>query len=289
MNILSHAYQKHRHSKTIAVRSNIELFICTSCGYDERVDQPARITRILSALHEHGQVTVSQLAADLDTSPMTIRRDLGDLDAQGMLRRTHGGARLPEVRSGVNTPFAVREHEHVESKARLAAAARQLLRDDELIALDSGTTCAHVARTFFDLAATVTAVSLPVAAILATADDIEVVMPGGTLRHDEGSLAGPATTAYLRSLNFDVAIISGCGTSLDRGITSRDPLEADVKRALIERATRSIVVCDRNKWGTASFIQVAELASIDVLVTDATLTASEQNLLKQHNVSVVTV
>lgn len=110
------------------------------------MDAPSRHADIVSRLRRDGRVDVARLAGDLDTSEVTVRRDLDLLAEAGVLQRVHGGA-VSLLMRGDELPFAMREVESSETKARIGAAAAALLRDGEAVVVDSGTTGLAVART----------------------------------------------------------------------------------------------------------------------------------------------
>ena len=222
---------------------------------------------VVDLLREDGQVAVADLAAATGASEMTVRRDLDQLAARGILRRVHGGA-VPAAPSGVEPPFDTRLTESAPAKRAIAAAAAGLVRDGETVVLDSGTTALEVARRLRGRPVTVLPLSLHAARELADDPEIRLLLPGGEPRPGEQALVGPLTLASLRALRFDVALLSPCAFSLEAGLTAFDLDDAEVKRQALAVSARSVVLADSAKWGKAALAHVCAADRPDVLVTD---------------------
>jgi DeoR/GlpR family transcriptional regulator of sugar metabolism len=231
------------------------------------MDSPARQHLIVQRLRESERLEVADLALELETSEVTVRRDLDALAAAGALRRVHGGA-VSLLLRGEELPFALREVESSAAKERIAALASDLIADGEAVILDSGTTGLAVARRFVGRRLTVVPLSLPAAHVLSGSAETTLKVPGGTSRFREGSLVGPMTEASLRSLRVDTAIISCCGVSLADGVTAYDDVEAATKRAAMLSARRTILVGEAAKFVRTALAVVCPVADFDVLVTD---------------------
>ncbi|WP_203138190.1 DeoR/GlpR family DNA-binding transcription regulator [Microbacterium sp. JZ31] len=245
-----------------------------------------RHSRILARVQEEGAVTVADLVAELGASEATLRRDLAELDAQGLLRRVHGGARRAELR-GLEEPFAARSGANPEGKRRIARAIAALLAPGEAVVLDSGTTTLEVARAVRELPLRVVPLSLAALDVLAEGERVRVTVPGGELRPGERSFVGPLAERSLAALRFDTAIISPCALDIAGGATAYDTEDAAVKQAAMRSAERRILVCDATKWGRSAFAAIADLSSFDVLVTDRDVTPDESAMLEEKRVEVV--
>lgn len=246
---------------------------------DER--QQALVDRVLSA----GSATVAELVALVGASEATVRRDLADLDQRGAVRRVHGGARRPGLR-GVDVVPGAQPHANAEGRDRVARAAAGLLSPGEAVILDSGSTCAEVARSLGG-EHRVVPLSLPVAEVLAHREDLAVTLPGGDLRPGALSFVGPMTERSLGQLRVDTAVISPCGLDPAHGATAFDLGDAAVMQAAMRAAERRVLVCDASKWGRSAFAWFADLRALDVLVTDHVVTADEAALLEDAGVELV--
>ncbi|MFF1691312.1 MULTISPECIES: DeoR/GlpR family DNA-binding transcription regulator [unclassified Streptomyces] len=235
---------------------------------------------IAQAVRDKGSATVQQLAELTGTSEMTIRRDLDTLAAQGVLVRVRGGARSLLLR-GEEPPFALRAHEAVDAKRRIAAEISALIADGESVLLDSGTTCLEVARLLRERPVTVMPLSLQ--AIHALSDPpgtAALMVPGGRPRSAEGALTGPLALASLAALRFDTAIIGCCGLSAAEGLTAYDLDDAAVKKAAIASSRRTVVAADGSKLGHTAYAYVGPATLLHTLVTDTTAPANEVTALE---------
>ncbi|MBN8945016.1 MAG: DeoR/GlpR transcriptional regulator [Rhizobiales bacterium] len=232
-----------------------------------------RHARILELLAAAGSVTVSALAAELDVSDMTIRRDLLELEGDGRLRRIHGGAvpaeSLPPVSMDSEEPsFDARLRQRREAKEAIAAAAADIVARYRTIALDVGTTTFLMASHLKALPhARIFTNSLRIAAALDGAAP-DVYVAGGRVRGDEMSTFGPSATAQFEALWFDVAVIGVSGITAE-GLFDYSFEDADMKRVYLRRSGLKIVVCDSAKFQRMSLVHLAPLSDVNVLVTDA--------------------
>ncbi|CAL9462153.1 Glycerol-3-phosphate regulon repressor [Streptomyces sp. enrichment culture] len=244
---------------------------------------------IAKAVRDSGGATVQQLAELTGASEMTIRRDLDTLAAQGVLERVRGGARTLLLR-GEEPPFALRAHEAVDAKRRIAAEVSALIADGESVLLDSGTTCLEVARLLRERPVTVMPLSLQAIHLLGeTPGPARLVVPGGHPRAAEGALTGPLTLASLAALRFDTAVIGCCGLSATDGLTAYDLDDAAVKKASINSARRTLVASDGSKLGRTAHAHVGPSALLHTLVTDTTAPADEVTALESAGTVVRTV
>ncbi|UZX05195.1 DeoR/GlpR transcriptional regulator [Arthrobacter sp. CDRTa11] len=244
-------------------------------------------------LRERAEVSVEDLTAACDASGATIRRDLEVLAAHGVLRRIHGGARSLIV-GGENPGYGQRELEDQDIKLRIAAGVAGLLRDQERVWLDSGTTATEIARTLRGRQLTLMPMSLR-SLNAVTAEDRNagqrpsLLLPGGSLVPGELCFRGPMAESNIRSLRFDSAVVTPCALNLKDGLLAHDLDDAAVKRAGLESSGRVIVACAGSKWNAKAMALVAELDLVDVIVTEKDLTVQELAQLNNLSVEVVNV
>ena len=223
---------------------------------------------ILRRLETEGKVRASELSDDLGVSLDTVRRDLAELAAAGLLRRVHGGA-LPPSSPGPPS-FKERLPEDVAAKASIAAAAVPLVRPGDVVALSGGTTILEFARRLpDDLEATVVATSPDIAVALADHPRLTVDVVGGRLHPQARTVTGAEAVASLRDVRADVCVLSACSLHPVAGMTLRHREEAAVVRAMVEPAARVVSLTTATKLGSAGPYTVAALDRIDTLVTEA--------------------
>lgn len=228
-----------------------------------------RHSRLLQFLQERGQATVAELVALLDVSRDTVRRDLVLLEGRGLLVRTHGGAVTNDRLVRVDTTMGLRMDEHVDAKHRIGQAAATLIRDDETLILNGGSTVAFFAAA---LGArrnlTIVTNNLRVPAVLPEASVQSIHILGGAYWPNYQVTIGPVGFAAVSGIHADTAVIGCTGVSAS-GISMTKIDEAAHTAGMIRVAARTIVVADRSKFGVAAFAGIAALDEIQCLVTDA--------------------
>ncbi|MQY20633.1 Glucitol operon repressor [Nocardia sp. RB20] len=226
-----------------------------------------RQARIVRALRSAESVSVADLSRALGASEVTIRRDLAELEQAGVLRRVRGGAVSAMLR-GEGLPFAMRELERAEAKARIAAAAVARVSDGESVVLDGGTTGSAAARCLVERRLTVVPLALSEFGALAAAPGVSLLLPGGTVCAGESSLVGPMTEQNLAQLRLDTMLLTCCGFDPRRGVTAYDLQDAAVKRAAMAASARTIAMVDSSKFARTAMAVVCATAAVDMVITD---------------------
>jgi DeoR/GlpR family transcriptional regulator of sugar metabolism len=222
---------------------------------------------ILTCLERDGKVVASELVDVLGVSDDTVRRDLRELAAGGLVQRVHGGA-LP--RAGGLASFDQRLDVSREAKAHLAEAALPLLEGASVLLLDGGTTALELARRLpADRDCTVLTNSPPVAVALAAHPRVEVVLIGGRLLKESLVTVGATAVDALRQVRADACVLGICSVHPELGVSAADHDEAHVKRAMVEASAEVIALATADKLRTAGPWVVAPLADVTHLVTDA--------------------
>jgi DeoR/GlpR family transcriptional regulator of sugar metabolism len=251
----------------------------------------ARRREIAERLRANGAVTVAEVEERFGVSPMTARRDLAELERRGVVRRTHGGAVLPTI-SAHEDSFARRLEVDADEKLRLAAAAVDLLTPRETIFLDSSTTTYYVARRLVEtgLAATVLTNSLPVMELLFKegSPGLEVIGIGGTLRRLTRSFVGPFAVRTVQGHFADRLFFSVKGVASNGMLTDADPLEAELKRTMIEQAGESVLLIDQSKLSTRGLSVIAPIAEVGMTLA-AGVDESEADTLRLGGTTVAPV
>ncbi|WBB99697.1 MULTISPECIES: DeoR/GlpR family DNA-binding transcription regulator [unclassified Solwaraspora] len=234
---------------------------------EERQQEIVRLARA------DGRVDVTALAESLNVTAETIRRDLTTLERAGVLRRVHGGA-IPVERIGFEPALAARDAVLTTEKERIAKAALAELPHEGAIILDAGTTTARLAAILpADRELTVVINSPALATVLGARSNLNVLLLGGRVRGRTMATVDDWALRPLADVYVDVAFIGTNGCSVERGLTTPDPAEAAVKRAMIGAARRSVVLADHTKIGNDYLARFGRLADIDTLITDNGLNA----------------
>ena len=242
---------------------------------------------IATAVQASGRVRVTELSERAGVSEMTVRRDLEEMETQGLLVRVHGGA-VSTVSRSFEPGFAVRAQQNVDAKERIGAATAELIRDAETLILDAGTTTMHVARALRpEIHVRVMALSLHIAGILADQPNVTLMIPGAVVRPYERSFIGGMTTRAFEQLTFDTVVLTGGGVDVDAGITEYEFDDAETKRAALRSARRTIVVADASKLGAVAFVKLCPIEDIDVVVTDSGAPTAQVEALRAAGVDLI--
>lgn len=233
-----------------------------------------RLTAIRQHLYARGASSVEALAKAVGASPATIRRDLQALETEGVVDRTHGGARIAAA-AGVEVAFAVREQENIAAKRAIADLAFDMLTPHAAVFLDAGTTVLQFARRLRldPMPLSVFTNGLVVAQALTDVPKLTVVVIGGQLRPENASMVGPAAEAMIERLWFDLLLLGAGAIAEDGCIYSLDPHEARLNERMMTRATNTALLVDGSKFGRRLTYKVAPLTEGLVVVSDDTLAA----------------
>ncbi|MER6084215.1 DeoR/GlpR family DNA-binding transcription regulator [Streptomyces sp. NPDC001833] len=234
-----------------------------------------RHAKIVESLRTTGVASVRELAERLQVSESTIRRDLIELDRDGELVRTYGGAALSpratvdatERGPANETPFDVVATRDQALKEAIAEEAVKLVEDDSVVVLDIGTTPAAIARRLRGRPVTVITSSLAVLDELRHDEAVRLVMLGGVLRRNYQSLVGSLTEQALRQVSADLLFLSCTGVRPSGHVVDNMAVEAPLKQAMIETAGKVVLVAAETKFPGTGSLRVCPLSDIDVLIT----------------------
>lgn len=239
---------------------------------------------IVQLVTERDGCSVSELAAELEFSKATIRRDLRDLQAEGRIERSHGGA-VPASSVGTERPYGQREVARLAEKQAIAARASEEVRDGQVVFFDAGTTTMEVARALPDTDY-VAATNMPALATELAERDVDVKLTGGTLRPRTRALVGLTAESFIERTNFDLLFLGTNALDSAVGLSTPNEEEAAVKGLMVERAARVVLVADGSKFGERSFVSFADLGDVDVLITDTDPTGDLAAALSDADVTV---
>ena len=209
-----------------------------------------RFAMILDLLAQKRSATVLELCDALDASESTIRRDLTQLDRQGLLKKVHGGATLVgRTVLADEPPMAAREEQSVEEKRLIARAAAAMITEKDFIFLDAGSTTLALAAALEGPALQAAYVTNGIAhARMLVQKGCRTYLPGGQVRPITEAITGPETLAALQHYNFTKAFMGANGVSPAEGFTTPDPEEASIKTAALQRARERWFLVDNTKF-----------------------------------------
>lgn len=243
-----------------------------------------RKEHILEILRKEGQVVAKKLAAELELSEDTIRRDLRELAKDGLLRRVHGGA-MPIAPAEAD--FNRRQTISTDGKRAIGKAAAGLIQSGQIVILDGGTTAVQLARHLPpNLQATIVTHSPSVAVELANHATVEVILIGGRLFKHSVVTMGTAALEALKHIRADVYFMGVTGVHPEEGLSTGDLEEAMMKKALSERAAETIVLASSEKIGVVSPFVIVPIDKISGLVVESETAESEIRPFQSSGLSI---
>ncbi|MFW5841202.1 MAG: DeoR/GlpR family DNA-binding transcription regulator, partial [Planctomycetota bacterium] len=244
-----------------------------------------RREEILTQLLDRGHVTVKEVADQLSVSEATIRRDLRYLADQGQSELVYGGAVLPRDH---DFSYQAKSRRHAESKRTIGEIAATLVRDNDQILIDSGTTAFTMAdglKRHRNVSVIVNSTRL--ATELSHHPGLSVIMLGGHYRPDRMDTIGPLALTALDQLRGYAAFVGVDGLSMEFGLTASDIESAHLYRLAIRNAREAILLADASKFKTPSLFKIVDWDPISRVVTDSTPSQQWQEFLAERGIDLL--
>lgn len=243
-----------------------------------------RKRRILEILEMKDHISVSELMEILNVSESTIRRDLSDMDSKGLLKKVHGGAlSLNQKIVTMDPSITEREDQNIDQKHEIAAFSASLIKENDVVFLDAGTTTEMMIPYLKNTHATFITNAVTHARLLSKQGHC-VYVTGGMMKSNTEALVGSDTVEYLANMNFTVGFFGTNGISLDEGFTTPDVQEASVKRIAFAHAKERYILADTTKFNqicTSTFGKYEDA----IIITHSSI----PNKYKTHNCILVDI
>lgn len=249
--------------------------------------QEERMTLILEHLNKHKRINVEDICKLFSVSRDTARRDLVNLEKQGSILRTHGGAILPPEQK-VITNYNDRLKYEYETKRHIGKLAATLIKNEDTIIMDTSTTVQASAEFISANHCTVITNSINVADILTNKQGVDIHLLGGQLNHEHRFLYGGAALSMLSNYFADKVFLGALGLTA-QGVTVSHPEDAEVMRKMIEQSKEVIILADHSKFGNNAVYKVAELKDVDIIITDQLPPKPLLNILNEKNINLIIV
>lgn len=244
---------------------------------------------LVDQARQAGRIDVADVARELTVAKETVRRDLTALEAEGLLRRVHGGA-VPVERLGFEGTLALRNTSRTDEKGRIADHAIGLLGTAESVYIDEGsTTQAFAERLLPQRPLTVVTNSLPIALLVAPREHVSVVLIGGRVRGKTLATIDHWALRMLEDFVFDLSVMGTNGLTLERGATCPDAAVAAIKARAVRSSRRSVLLTDASKLGSDSSYRFAQSRDFATVVTDRSAGEGQIRRLRAVGVETVTV
>ncbi|WP_456268977.1 DeoR/GlpR family DNA-binding transcription regulator [Kushneria sp. AK178] len=241
---------------------------------------------LLKLLDRQGVVSINDLTERLAVSHMTVRRDIAQLEAQGLVMSVSGGVRRA---AGFRhePPWQEKAGANLLQKRAIAQRAVADIHDGMSIYLDAGTTTYEMARLLSGhQRLSVITNNFHISNLLAQHSHIELFHTGGRVNPDNHSTVGPAVVEFLRHINVDIAFLSSSSWHLERGVTTPDDAKIMIKQQLLQTASKRILVADSTKYGRTGMFRACTLEDFDLIVTDSGLAESALEAIRERNINI---
>jgi DeoR family deoxyribose operon repressor len=253
-------------------------------------ERKKRIRNVINLLNQKSELSVKEISGMLHVSDMTVRRDLDALERQGTIRRTHGGAVLRDPGTRVRDPYILGEQttKHAREKNIIGTTAASLIRPNETIFLDSGSTTPFISKHLNpDLPITVLCYTFTNALEFYPRKNTNLILLGGFLHRDSNIFHSVENRALISNTRADTAFISTGGLDSELGLTTYFYYEADIKREMIRSARKIVLVTDSTKFGKISITHFAGLDEIDTIITDEGIPEEYRKILAERGIELI--
>lgn len=249
-----------------------------------------RHSYILERLSKEGEIRVADLCAELDVSPVTIRKDMRQLEERKLLFRTHGSISIIDPYVTKDVSVSEKELINVDEKRRIAQKASTLVGDNDAIIIASGTTVLFLAKLIeAKQQLTVLTSALNVALALCKKPNIEIIQLGGIVRKTSTSVSGPFAQQMLTQFSCSKLFLGVDGIDLEYGCTTSNLMEANVNQYMIAAAERTIILADSSKFGKRGFGRICAFDKVDQIITDDKVSEKIVKSLEEMGVQVSVV
>ncbi|WP_164683793.1 DeoR/GlpR family DNA-binding transcription regulator [Streptococcus hyointestinalis] len=229
-----------------------------------------RLQWILEEVNTKGIITVTDIIKKLNVSDMTVRRDLDELDKDGLLIRIHGGAQSinsPKVKIKYEKSNTEKQELQIKEKRAIAKLSSSFIQEGETIFIGPGTTLEHFANELVSKNIRVITNSLPVFNILNKHKNIDLILTGGEYRDITGAFVGSLTANYLQNLKFSKAFVSANGI-FGNSIATYSENEGKIQHIALDNAIETFLLIDHKKFDKYDFYDFYSISNINHIITD---------------------
>lgn len=242
-----------------------------------------RIDQLLNIVNQKQKIAVKDLSEMLQVSKVTVRKDLSELEAKGLLVRKHGFAIINNP-SKLNYRLA----QNYEIKQKIAIAASELINEQETIMVESGSTCALLVQELGKQGKHVTVItnSYFIADFVSEYSNIEVFVLGGKYQPESEVVVGPIAKDVLKNFQVGRLFIGMDGFDERNGFYGRDIMRADIVQAMAQNAQQLIILSDSTKFSQFSLVKLASFEETDQVITDQQIPETVKKILEEQQIVV---
>ncbi|MBR3738927.1 MAG: DeoR/GlpR transcriptional regulator [Clostridia bacterium] len=242
-----------------------------------------RLTEMEGYILTHGSAAMEELRDAFGISMNTVRRDIAELVQGGRVEKVYGGVKAIEQVQPL-VPYAVRCSSPSRAKQAICAAAGEMVRDGDIIFIDSGTTTPHIMDVIKDRKITVITNNIEVMFRALDHENIRLIVVPGEIHRKTHSITGEDSAAFLSHMNTTLAFMAATGASMTN-VTNSSPLEYSIKKAAVAHTEKAVLLVTGNKFGVTSLLTYASLDQFHAVITDSTIPLAYRERLEEMRVS----
>lgn len=246
-----------------------------------------RLNDIENLLEEQNTISINRLCEIFNVSKNTIRRDIVELEKRGTIKKVYGG--IMRNKTNIPEPFAAREIKNKAKKKQLAKLAANLVNDNDIIYIDSGTTTMHMVPYLADKKnLTILTANVYVINEAFHYPQMNVIATGGSLYRPSNAFTGASVLQFLKDFNISKCFLAATGISLENGATNASPMEGDIKKYLTNHSKVKILLVDSTKLNQVSLVTFSKLKDMDYIISDKKMPEEYEDYFKENNVTLIT-
>ncbi|MGI2800888.1 DeoR/GlpR family DNA-binding transcription regulator [Photobacterium damselae] len=226
-----------------------------------------RRIKIVSLINDKGSISVEELSVIFNVSLETIRRDLRRLDAEGLIKRVHGGANSKKV-NDIGRSFSERLKDKISIKESLVKQALKYIKEDMVIGLDASSSSWCLANKIPNIPCTIVTNSIKNVIALEDKENIKIICTGGTYSPKYGGFHGAFAINTLSNLSIDMSFISCVGFDNETGVWDSNEYNYQIKQTFIDISDKVILLADSSKYGKKSLLRVCDISTISEIITE---------------------
>lgn len=246
-----------------------------------------RLNDIENLLEEQNTISINRLCEIFNVSKNTIRRDIVELEKRGTIKKVYGG--IMRNQTNIPEPFAAREIKNKAKKKQLAKLAANLVNDNDIIYIDSGTTTMHMVPYLADKKnLTILTANVYVINEAFHYPQMNVIATGGSLYRPSNAFTGASVLQFLKDFNISKCFLAATGISLENGATNASPMEGDIKKYLTKHSKVKILLVDSTKLNQVSLVTFSNLKDMDYIISDKKMPEEYEDYFKENDVKLIT-
>lgn len=251
----------------------------------EKTVKEQRIKSMIRYIKSYGTVSLDELCNEFNVSKNTVRRDINEIAATGIIKKVYGG--VVAQTQGV-TPYENRDSSYNEQKKAIAQEAAKYINNHDLLFIDSGTTTQYIPKFINpELKITIITNSLSIVNEVLDNNNFEIIIIGNRLKRKTKSFVNVEDWSYFDRINISKAFLAATGISLDKGVTNSDILEYELKRRVVNKASKNYLLVDHSKFGKAALLTYAYVNSFNTIITDHDIPADFIRLMHEKKVKLI--